>query len=123
MFGLLTLIGFKIGETVTGSLAGGQTLAFMVLSLSQVVQAFNMRSEHSLFKIGMFTNHKLNWAGAFVPCIGFVGIVYASIHCLWLNFASLGTISAGTGIDSCSFRCDGDFQGLRADSASTRPAF
>ena len=34
----------------------------MVLALSQVVQAFNMRSEHSLFKIGMFKNHKLNWA-------------------------------------------------------------
>ena len=34
----------------------------MVLALSQVVQAFNMRSEHSLFKIGVFTNHKLNWA-------------------------------------------------------------
>lgn len=62
MFGLLTLTGFKIGETFTGSLAGGQTLAFMVLALSQVVQAFNMRSEHSLFKIGVFTNHKLNWA-------------------------------------------------------------
>ena len=62
MFAALTLIGFKVGENVTGTLAGGQTLAFMVLALSQVVQAFNMRSEHSLFKIGMFKNHKLNWA-------------------------------------------------------------
>ena len=34
----------------------------MVLSLSQIVQAYNMRLEHSLFKIGFFTNHKLNWA-------------------------------------------------------------
>ena len=62
MFAALTLIGFKVGENVTGTLEGGQTLAFMVLALSQVVQAFNMRSEHSLFKIGMFKNHKLNWA-------------------------------------------------------------
>ena len=62
MFAALTLIGFKVGEDVTGTLAGGQTLAFMVLALSQVVQAFNMRSEHSLFKIGPFKNHKLNWA-------------------------------------------------------------
>lgn len=62
MFAALTLIGFKVGENVTGTLAGGQTLAFMVLALSQVVQAFNMRSEHSLFKIGMFKNHNLNWA-------------------------------------------------------------
>lgn len=62
MFGVLALVAFKIGETSTGELAGGQTLAFMVLALSQVTQAFNMRSDHSLFKIGMFTNHKLNGA-------------------------------------------------------------
>ncbi len=62
MFGLLALIGFKVGETVTGSLAGGQTLAFIVMSLSQIVQAFNMRSERSLFKIGVFSNRKLNGA-------------------------------------------------------------
>ena len=62
MFAALTLIGFKLGENITGTLEGGQTLAFMVLALSQVVQAFNMRSEHSLFKIGPFTNAKLNGA-------------------------------------------------------------
>lgn len=62
MFAVLTLVGFAVGENVTGSLAGGQTLAFMVLALSQVIQAYNMRSEHSLFKIGPFSNHKLNWA-------------------------------------------------------------
>ena len=62
MFAALTLIGFKLGENVTGTLEGGQTLAFMVLALSQVVQAFNMRSDHSLFKIGPFTNGKLNGA-------------------------------------------------------------
>lgn len=47
---------------MTGELAAGQTMAFIVLSLSQVVQAFNMRSEHSLFKIGPFSNKKLNLA-------------------------------------------------------------
>ena len=62
MFAVLTLIAFKVGENYTGTLAGGQTMAFMVLSLSQVSQAFNMRSDHSLFKIGVFSNHKLNWA-------------------------------------------------------------
>lgn len=62
MFGILSLAAFKIGETMTGQLAGGQTMAFMVLALSQVIQAFNMRSEHSLFKIGVFSNHKLNLA-------------------------------------------------------------
>lgn len=62
LFAILTLIGFRLGENATGTLAGGQTMAFLVLGLSQVVQAFNMRSEHSLFQIGLFTNHKLNWA-------------------------------------------------------------
>ena len=62
MFAALTLVGFYVGEKVTGELAGGQTLAFMVLSLCQIVQAFNMRSEHSLFHIGIFTNRTLNLA-------------------------------------------------------------
>ncbi len=61
MFALLTLIAFYVGEKAKG-IAGGQTMAFMVLSLSQVVQSFNMRSEHSLFKVGFFTNKKLNGA-------------------------------------------------------------
>ena len=75
MFALLTLVGFVLGTGLTigqifdgalsvneAALAKGQTLAFMVLALCQVVQAFNMRSEHSLFKIGPFTNKTLNLA-------------------------------------------------------------
>lgn len=65
MFAILTLIGFKISENATGTLAGGQTLAFMVLALSQIIQSYNMRSEHSLFKIGVFSNKKLNGAALF----------------------------------------------------------
>lgn len=62
MFGVLALTAFYLGEHLTGQVEGGRTLAFFVLSLSQIVQAFNMRSDHSLFKIGVFTNSKLNWA-------------------------------------------------------------
>ena len=62
MFAVLSLIAFVVGEKTVGTLAGGQTMAFLVLSVSQVVQAYNMRSEHSLFQIGPFSNHKLNWA-------------------------------------------------------------
>lgn len=62
MFGLLALIAYHIGMTRTGVEAGGQTMAFMVLAVSQLVQAYNMRSDHSLFRIGFFTNRKLNWA-------------------------------------------------------------
>ncbi len=99
MFAILTLIGFVVGENVTGTLAGGQTMAFMVLSLTQIVQAFNMRSEHSLFKIGPFTNHKLNWAALasivlvclvlFTP----VGIAFGLITLPWqLYLLGLGLI-------------------------------
>ena len=62
LFAALSLIGFAAGEKVTGALAGGQTMAFLVLSLSQIVQAFNMRSERSLFRIGPLTNRALNGA-------------------------------------------------------------
>ena len=77
MFGTLTLIAFvvgtglSIGEVFSGvlhtegaaaALSGGQTLAFMVLALCQVVQAYNMRSEKSLFSSNPFGNGKLNLA-------------------------------------------------------------
>lgn len=62
MFAFITLLGFWLGEKQTGTLEGGQTLAFMILALSQIVQAFNMRSERSLLAIGPFTNKTLNLA-------------------------------------------------------------
>lgn len=63
MFGTLSLVAFWLGHFVLGyGEAGGQTMAFIVLALSQIVQAYNMRSEHSLFAIGVFTNRTLNRA-------------------------------------------------------------
>ncbi|MCD7782930.1 MAG: cation-translocating P-type ATPase [Firmicutes bacterium] len=62
MIGALALIAFYIGESGTGTLSGGQTLAFMVLALTQIIEAFNMRSGKSLFRIGPFTNKNLNSA-------------------------------------------------------------
>jgi len=60
MFSALTLFGFRQGYRITGSIDGGRTMAFIILALTQVVHSFNMRSDHSLFKIGPFTNGKLN---------------------------------------------------------------
>jgi Ca2+-transporting ATPase len=62
LFAALTLVGYALGKSATGTIAGGQTLAFMVLALSQVVQAFNMRSDHSLFHVGLFSNKRLSQA-------------------------------------------------------------
>ncbi len=62
MFGILALVAFWLGENTTNSLECGQTMAFIVLALSQTIQSFNVRSDRSLFKIGVFTNKNLNWA-------------------------------------------------------------
>ncbi len=69
MFAALSLAAFFIGEHMAMAKLGlaeeaalqyGQTMAFIVLALCQIVQAYNMRSERSLFKIGVFTNKTLN---------------------------------------------------------------
>jgi Ca2+-transporting ATPase len=62
MFAILTLIGFLIAWKSTGDIAAGRTMAFIVLAVSQIVHSFNMRSDHSLFKIGVFSNKYLNGA-------------------------------------------------------------
>ena len=62
MFAALSLVAFYIGKTLGGSLEHGQTMAFMTLATSQVLHAYHMRSDKSLFKIGPFGNSKLNWA-------------------------------------------------------------
>ncbi len=62
MFGILALVAFKLGEHATGTLAGGQTLAFMTLAVSQTIHAYNIRSEKSLFVTGPFSNKQLNLA-------------------------------------------------------------
>ncbi len=62
MFAALSLIGFVLGAMHTNTDAGGQTMAFAVLALSQVIHSYNMRSDRSLFKISAFSNKKLNKA-------------------------------------------------------------
>ncbi|WP_028043680.1 cation-translocating P-type ATPase [Candidatus Stoquefichus massiliensis] len=62
LFGGLSLFAFYYGKTSLNSLEAGRTLCFMVLALSQVFQSYNMRSNKSLFKIGILTNPMLNKA-------------------------------------------------------------
>ena len=50
MIGALTLLAFCLGRRSGGELVG-RTMAFAVLSLSQLVHAFNMRSEDSVFRL------------------------------------------------------------------------
>ncbi len=60
MFAILSLVGFVLAWKTTDNVAAGQTMAFMVLAMSQVIHAFNMRSDRSIFKIGIFKNKTLN---------------------------------------------------------------
>jgi Ca2+-transporting ATPase len=62
MFGGLTLVAFWLGEHMIGTEHAGQTMAFIVLAFSQIVQSFNMRSNRSLFRINPFGNKTLNLA-------------------------------------------------------------
>ena len=62
MFAILTLIGFAIGWKSTGDVVVGRTMAFVILSLTQIFHSFNMRSSHSLFRIGILSNKVLSLA-------------------------------------------------------------
>ncbi|MDF2905773.1 MAG: hypothetical protein K0R34_1094 [Herbinix sp.] len=57
----------------------GRSMAFAVLSLSQLFHSFNMRSEHSLAKIGVFTNRKLVYS--FIIC-AFLQIIVLTVPAL-----------------------------------------
>lgn len=60
LIGGLTLIAFKYGEYKYGTGMHAQTMAFVVLSVSQLFHALNMRHpEKSIFQLGFFTNKYL----------------------------------------------------------------
>lgn len=63
MIGALAVLAYTIGRVFfdvnPDAPIIGRTMAFVVLSLSQLVHTFNMRSEKSLFKVGVFRNKVL----------------------------------------------------------------
>lgn len=59
MIGALALLAYSIGLNIFSSTGIARTMAFSVLSLSQLVHAFNMRSKESVFSVGIFKNHYL----------------------------------------------------------------
>lgn len=66
LIGALALVAFTIGR-IFFDIASARTMTFAVLSLSQLVHAFNMRSSHSLFKIGFTGNKKMVFG--FIVCL------------------------------------------------------
>ncbi len=66
LIGALSLTAYCIGLKYYGDKTLGSTLSFMVLSLSQLVHSFNMRSDKPLIKTKPFGNLWL--CGSFVFC-------------------------------------------------------
>ncbi len=64
MIGILNLLAFTIGNTYY-NLEVGRTMAFVSLGLLELVHSFNIRTEESIFKVGLFQNKYL--------CLAFVG--------------------------------------------------
>ena len=63
MIGILTLFAFAIGNNKYG-IEVGRTMAFFTLSALELIHSINVRSDESIFKIGIFSNIYL--VGAFI---------------------------------------------------------
>ena len=55
MIGMLTLIAFSIGNKYYG-VEVGRTMAFISMGLLELVHSFNIKSEKSIFKVGILEN-------------------------------------------------------------------
>ena len=63
MIGMLTLVAFSIGNKYFG-VEVGRTMAFVAMGLLELVHSFNIKSEQSIFKVGIFENKFL--IGSFI---------------------------------------------------------
>ncbi|MDR3178925.1 MAG: calcium-translocating P-type ATPase, PMCA-type [Oscillospiraceae bacterium] len=73
--GVISFLAFTVGRVffdVSKEPTIGRTMAFVVLSLSQIFHVFNVRSEKSFLKSNIFENRK---------------IIYSFVLCLFLQFS------------------------------------
>ena len=101
--GALAFLAFTIGRIFfdgSGEPVTGRTMTFAVLSLSQLVHSFNLRSSHSLFKTGITGNMKL--VGAFavgaimqisVISVPFLSAAFRTIPLTPLQWVIVGILS------------------------------
>ena len=81
MIGMLTLIAFSIGNKYWG-LDVGRTMAFISIGILELVHSFNIKSEKSIFKIGILENKFL--IGSFI-----LGIIVQVIVVLMPSLANI----------------------------------
>ena len=81
MLGMLTLVTFSIGNNLYG-LEVGRTMAFVAIAMLELVHSFNVKSEESIFKVGLFENKYLIGAfilGAFLQIVVVMVPVFANV--------------------------------------------
>lgn len=81
MLGMLTLIAFSIGNKYYG-LEVGRTMAFVSLGVLELIHSFNIKSEESIFKTGIFENKFL--IGSFI-----LGVLIQTIVVIVPTFANI----------------------------------
>lgn len=90
MIGILTLLAFSIGNNKYG-LEIARTMAFVCLGLLELVHSFNIKSDKSIFKVGIFENRFLIGAfllGTILQC----GIVFVPMFTKIFKLAQLNII-------------------------------
>lgn len=97
MIGLLTLIAFAVGLSTPNvdehmKIQIGQTMAFSVLALSELVHVYNVRNnKESIFKTGIFNNTKLILATVVSASLMLVILLIPALR----NIFSIAALPAG----------------------------
>ena len=90
MIGILTLLAFSIGNNKYG-LEIARTMAFVCLGMLELVHSFNIKSDKSIFKVGIFENRFLIGAfllGTILQC----GIVFVPMFTKIFKLTQLNII-------------------------------
>ena len=101
--GAISMLAFTIGRVFfdTGGVpVVGRTMAFAVLSLCQLVHAFNVRSDKSILETGIFRNMKMIYSfvvcvilQVFVISIPVVSAVFKTAHLNGIQWAVVAALS------------------------------
>lgn len=83
IIGALSFSAYWVGIRYYQSVAVGSTMAFMVLSLSQLVHSFNMRSHLPIFKSGLLGNSALNLSFIFCTALQLSTVLVPSMRGLF----------------------------------------
>ena len=120
MIGALALLAFTVGRVFFDAdpmqPAVGRTMAFAVLSLSQLVHSYNMRSTGPVLGRGMFKTGAERIVFDLLGIDGGRGRVSASGGAVWLRTADLDTV--GHRGNPC-FAASADLRNAEKDTSRT----